>query len=72
MNKTQREAELVEVRSEMYKPLINGDKVLMVIMEVEVVHGVTRKASKLVEFFYDGSNCSVIKTKITLEKNTFS
>ena len=48
----------------MYKPLINGDKVLMVIMEVEVVHGVKRKASKLVGFFDDGSNCSVIKTSI--------
>ena len=64
VNKTQREAELDEVRSEMCKPLINGDKVLMVIMEVEVVHGVARKASKLVGFFDDGSNCSVIKTSV--------
>ena len=67
VNKTQRETELDEIRAEMCKPLINGDKVLMVIMEVDVVHGVARKASKLVGFFDDGSNCSVIRTSLAEE-----
>ena len=58
----QRETELEEVRCEMAKPLINGDKVLMTIMLLDIVHGIARDTTKLVGFFDDGSNCSVIRT----------
>ena len=58
------ESELEEVRCEMAKPLINGDKVLMVIMELDVVYGIAGDSTKLVGFFDDGSNCSVIRTAL--------
>ena len=64
VRKTQRESELEEVRCEMAKPLINGDKVLMVIMELDVVYGIAGNSTKLVGFFDDGSNCSVIRTAL--------
>ena len=46
----------------MAKPLINGDKVLMTIMEIWVVYGPDRMSGKMVAFFDDGCNCSVIRT----------
>ena len=65
--KSQREKELDDVRAEMSRPLINGDKVLMTVMCMSIVYGIERKEAKLVGFFDDGSNCSVIRTALAEE-----
>ena len=62
--KTQRDLELDEVRAEMARPLINGDKVLMTVMRLPIVYGVERMSTQVVGFFDDGSNCSVIRTSL--------
>ena len=67
VSKTQREIELDEVRAEMAKPLIHGDKVLMTVMSLSVVYGIEGKGSKIIGFFDDGSNCSVIRTCLAEE-----
>ena len=56
--------ELEEVKAELAKPLIHGDKVLMTMMEVDMIHGLDGNISKILGFFDDGSNCSVIKTAL--------
>ena len=60
-DKSQRELELDGVRAEMAKPMIHGDKVLMTIMSMSIVYGAHREGAKLVGFFDDGSNCSIIR-----------
>ena len=62
--KSKRELEVEEVKAELEKPLIQGDKVLMCMMSVTVVHGDHGDHSDIVGFFDDGSNCSVIKNEV--------
>jgi len=56
--------EIEELKSELGKPLINGDKVLMTLMKIPIVYGKKRKKTQVVSFFDDGSNCSIIRTKL--------
>jgi hypothetical protein len=65
--KTKRELELDEVRAELSRPLVNGDKVLMCMMSISIISGEDGVHSKVVGFFDDGSNCSVIKNKLALK-----
>ena len=60
--KTDREQELDEVKAELARPLINGNKVLMTVMNIPVVYGTWREETKLIGFFDDGFNCSIIRT----------
>ena len=62
--KTRREEELEEIKDELSKPLINGDKVLMTIMNMSVKYSVDGVKTDIVGFFDDGSNCSVIRTAL--------
>ena len=57
-------AELEEVKAELAKPLLSGDKVLMAVMVLEVVFGLQREVASVVGFFDDGSNCSVITNSL--------
>ena len=59
-----REEELQEVGREMNQPLINGNRVLMTILEVSLTYGIEGEVVKIVGFFDDGSNCSVIKNSL--------
>ena len=59
-----REEELQKVGREMNQPLINGNRVLMTILEVSVTYGIEGEVVKIVGFFDDGSNCSVIKNSL--------
>ena len=58
-------AELEEVKAELAKPLLSGDKVLMAVMVLEVVFGLQREVASVVGFFEDGSNCSVITNSLS-------
>ena len=66
-DKCVRSKELDEIKVEMARPMINGDKVLMTIMTMDIVYGVERNGAKLIGFFDDGSNCSVIRTALAEE-----
>ena len=59
--KSKRDMEIEEVKSELQKPLINGDKVLMCVMTLSLVSGEHGVKSEVTGFFDDGSNCSCIK-----------
>ena len=59
-----RQEEIEDLKSELAKPLINGDKVLMTIMYLPIVYGKKRERSQLVGFFDDGSNCSIIRNQL--------
>ena len=61
-----REIELDEVRAELAKPLVNGDKVLMCMMSLSVISGEVGVHSSVVGFFDDGSNCSVVKNEVAV------
>ena len=67
MEKTIRVVELDEVRQELCKPLLNGDKVLMTMMSLPVKYGLAGRIAQIVGFFDDGSNCSVIKTSVAIK-----
>ena len=62
-----REQELDEVRAELARPLVNGDKVMMCMMNISVISGEDGMHSKLVGFFDDGSNCSCIKNEVAVK-----
>jgi hypothetical protein len=62
-----RKRELEEVKAELAKPLLNGDKVLMTVIKVEVTYGMKGDITKVVCFFDDGSNCSVIKNSLAVK-----
>ena len=62
--RSRREHELDEVRAELSRPLVQGDKVLMCMMSISVTSGEDGVNSKVVGFFDDGSNCSVIKNEV--------
>ena len=64
--RSKRELELDEVRAELARPLVNGDKVLMCMMSISVISGEDGVQSKVVGFFDDGSNCNVIKNEVAL------
>ena len=64
--KSKREHELDEVRAELARPLVQGDKVLMCMMSISIISGEDGVHSKVVGFFDDGSNCSVIKNEVAL------
>ena len=59
--KSKRDMEIEEVKAELQKPLINGDKVLMCVMTLSLVSGEQGAKSEVTGFFDDGSNCSCIK-----------
>ena len=59
--------ELEEVKAELAKPLLNGDKVLMTVMKIEVIYGIKGEITQVVGFFDDGSNCSVIKNSLAVK-----
>ena len=59
-----RNKEVEEVLEELAKPLIHGDKVLMVMQGMQLVYGIDRKEAKVLGFWDDGSNCSVIKNEL--------
>ena len=61
-----RAKEVEEVIAELAKPLIHGDKVLMVMQGVQLVYGMERTPATVVGFFDDGSNCSVIKNDLAI------
>ena len=61
-----RARELEEVRAELAKPLLNGDKVMMSVMEIDVIYGLAGDRTHVVGFFDDGSNCSVIKNSLAI------
>ena len=62
-----RARDLEEVKAELAKALIHGDKVLMTVMEIDVISGLAGSISKILGFFDDGSNCSVIKTALAIK-----
>ena len=64
VRKCSREFELDEVRQELSKPLLSGDKVLMTMMYLPVKYGLVGEMTKIVGFFDDGSNCSVVKNSV--------
>ena len=64
VRKCSREYELDEVRQELSKPLLSGDKVLMTMMYLPVKYGLVGEMTKIVGFFDDGSNCSVVKNSV--------
>ena len=59
--------QLEEVKRELHKRQIAGDKVLMTTQEVKTIHGLEGTISKVIAFFDDGSNCSVIRSKLAEE-----
>ena len=61
-----RAKEVEEVIAELAKPLIHGDKVLMVMQGVQLVYGMERTLATVLGFFDDGSNCSVIKNELAI------
>ena len=67
VNKSIREVELDEVRQELCKPLLNGDKVLMTMMYLPVKYGLAGEIAQIVGFFDDGSNCSVVKNSVAIK-----
>ena len=54
------------MRLELAKPLLNGDKVMMSVMEIDVIYGLSGDRTHVVGFFDDGSNCSVIKNSLAI------
>ena len=60
----ERNKEVEEILKELSKPLIHGDKVLMVMQGIQLVHGLDREETKVLGFWDDGSNCSVIKNDL--------
>ena len=58
--KSKREEEIEEVRAELAKPLIHGDRVLMCMSSVRVVYGQSGSTTSINSFFDDGSTCSAI------------
>ena len=63
-SRTTREAELREVKAELAKPLIHGEKVLMVMQNIPAVYGKDGNISEVTSFFDDGSTCSAIKNEV--------
>ena len=59
--------EIDDLKLELAKPMISGDKVLMTIMHLPIVYGVKREETTLVGFFDDGSNCSIIRYNLAEE-----
>ena len=59
-----RQDELREAKEELKKPGLNGDQVLLVIMEVSMVYGPQRLLTSVVTFFDDGSTCSIILNSV--------
>ena len=60
----ERKKEVEEILKELSKPLIDGDKVLLVMQGIQVVHGMDRKKTRVLGFWDDGSNCSVIRNDL--------
>ena len=59
-----RKVELQEVREELQKPGLNGDQVLLVIQEIDMVYGPGRIVTPIITFFDDGSTCSVVLNSV--------
>ena len=59
-----REEELQEVGRELAQPLINGNRVMMTILEISVTSGMEGNEVQIVGFFDDGWNCSIIKNDL--------
>ena len=62
-----RKRELEEVKAELAQPLLNGDKVLMTVIKVDVTYEVKGDITKVVCFFDDGSSCSIIKNSFAVK-----
>ena len=62
--KSKREEEIEEVRAELAKPLIHGDRVLMCMSTVRVVYGQSGSTTSINSFFDDRSTCSAILNKV--------
>ena len=67
LSNAERLEQLEEVKRELHKRQIEGEKVLMTTQEVKTIYGLEAKISKVITFFDDGSNCSVIRSKLAEE-----
>ena len=64
LSNAERIEQLEEVKKELHKRQIEGEKVLMTTQQIQTIHGLEGTVSKLIAFFDDGSNCSVIRTEL--------
>ena len=67
VGESRRSKEIEEVKAELARPLIHGDKVLMTMMDLQDVYGENRQVTSIVGFFDDGTNCSVIKNDLAIK-----
>ena len=67
LSNAERLEQLEEVKRELHKRQIEGEKVLMTTQEIKTIYGSEGTTSKVITFFDDGSNCSVIRSQLAEE-----